>query len=142
MAFDHVLVDEYQDVNGLQVDIVRALRTTRRDVTAVGDDFQAIYGCRSASAEHILDFPDHFPDAAVVTLERNYRSTQPILDAANAVAAQAARAFPKQLRSERERRRAARRSSSAATRPRRPTRSATGCSRRASRAWSCARRRC
>ena len=72
-----MLVDEYQDVNGLQVDIVRALRAERRDVTAVGDDFQAIYGWRAASAEHILEFPDHFPDAAVVTLERNYRSTQP-----------------------------------------------------------------
>ncbi len=101
-SFDHLLIDEYQDVNGLQVDIVRALRGERRDVTAVGDDFQAIYGWRAASAEHILQFPTHFPDAAVVTLERNYRSTQPILDAANAVAAQASRAFPKQLRTERE----------------------------------------
>ena len=97
-----MLIDEYQDVNGLQVDIVRALRGTRRDVTAVGDDFQAIYGWRAASAEHILQFPAHFPDAAVVTLERNYRSTQPILDTANALAAQASRAFPKQLRAERE----------------------------------------
>ena len=79
----------------------RAARA-RRDVTAVGDDFQAIYGFRAASAEHILDFPDHFPDATVVTLERNYRSTQPILDAANALAAQARRAFPKRLRAERE----------------------------------------
>jgi DNA helicase II / ATP-dependent DNA helicase PcrA len=101
-AFDHLLIDEYQDVNGLQVDIVRALRNKRRDVTAVGDDFQAIYGWRAASAEHILQFPTHFPDAAVVTLERNYRSTQPILDTANAVAAQASRAFPKRLRTDRE----------------------------------------
>lgn len=101
-SFDHLLIDEYQDVNGLQVDIVRALRSERRDVTAVGDDFQAIYGWRAASAEHILQFPTHFPDAAVVTLESNYRSTQPILDAANALAAQAHRAFPKQLRTERE----------------------------------------
>jgi DNA helicase II / ATP-dependent DNA helicase PcrA len=101
-TFDHLLIDEYQDVNGLQVDIVRALRGERRDVTAVGDDFQAIYGWRAASAEHILGFPDHFPDAAVVTLERNYRSTQAVLDVANAVAAQASRAFPKQLRAGRE----------------------------------------
>jgi DNA helicase-2/ATP-dependent DNA helicase PcrA len=101
-SFDHLLIDEYQDVNGLQVDIVRALRSERRDVTAVGDDFQAIYGWRAASADHILQFPTHFPDAAVVTLERNYRSTQPILDAANALAAQAERAFPKQLRTERQ----------------------------------------
>jgi ATP-dependent DNA helicase UvrD/PcrA len=101
-SFDHVLIDEYQDVNGLQVDIVRALRRDRRDVTAVGDDFQAIYGWRAASARHILEFPEHFPDATVVTLERNYRSAQPILDTANALSAQAARAFPKQLRAERE----------------------------------------
>jgi DNA helicase-2/ATP-dependent DNA helicase PcrA len=99
-TFDHLLIDEYQDVNGLQVDIVRALRSARRDVTAVGDDFQAIYGWRAASAEHILQFPEHFPDAAVVTLERNYRSTQPVLDAANALAAQARRAFPKRLNAE------------------------------------------
>ena len=60
-SFDHLLIDEYQDVNGLQVDIVRALRGARRDVTAVGDDFQAIYGWRAASAEHILQFPHSLP---------------------------------------------------------------------------------
>ena len=100
--FDHVLIDEYQDVNGLQVDIVRGLRRECREVTAVGDDFQAIYGWRAASVEHILGFPDHFPDATVINLERNYRSSQPILDVANVLAAQATRAFPKQLRSQRE----------------------------------------
>jgi len=100
--FDHVLIDEYQDVNGLQVDIVRNLRRRCRDLTAVGDDFQAIYGWRAASARHILDFPDHFPDATVLTLESNYRSSQPILNIANALSAQAERAFPKQLRTDRE----------------------------------------
>lgn len=101
-AFDHVLVDEYQDVNGLQVDIVRGLRCgSSRDVTAVGDDFQAIYGFRSASARHILDFPAQFADATVVTLERNYRSTQPVLDVANAVAAQDSDGFRKVLRAQR-----------------------------------------
>src|SRR3954467_1504494 len=100
-SFDHVLVDEYQDVNGLQVDLVRALAAHGPAITAVGDDFQAIYGFRSASAGHILDFPAHFPGTRAVTLERNYRSTQPILDAANAVSAQAARAFPKRLRADR-----------------------------------------
>ena len=79
-SFDHVLIDEYQDVNGLQVDIVRALRRSRREVTAVGDDFQAIYGWRAASAEHILQFPEQFPQATVVTLEQSYRSSQPVLD--------------------------------------------------------------
>src|SRR4051812_30185341 len=101
-SFDHVLVDEYQDVNGLQADLVRGLAEHGPAVTAVGDDFQAIYGFRSASAAHILDFPEHFPGTRVVTLERNYRSTQPLLDAANAVAAQAVRAFPKRLRAERD----------------------------------------
>jgi DNA helicase-2/ATP-dependent DNA helicase PcrA len=103
-AFDHVLVDEYQDVNGLQVDIVRALRPASGtcDVTAVGDDFQAIYGFRSASARHILDFPAQFPGATVVTLERNYRSTQPVLDVANAVAGQDEDGFRKVLRAQRD----------------------------------------
>jgi DNA helicase-2/ATP-dependent DNA helicase PcrA len=100
-AVDHLLIDEYQDVNGLQVDLVRALRAERRDVTVVGDDLQAIYGFRAASARHILDFPEHFPGAAVVTLERNYRATQPLLDVANAVAEQAERAYPRRLRAER-----------------------------------------
>ena len=101
-SFDHALVDEYQDVNGLQVDLVRSLGSHGPEITAVGDDFQAIYGFRSASAAHILDFPGHFPGTRVVTLERNYRSTQPVLDTANALAAQALRAFPKRLRTDRE----------------------------------------
>src|SRR3954466_1523596 len=94
-SFDHVLIDEYQDVNGLQVDLARSLGSYGCAVTAVGDDFQAIYGFRSASASFILDFPSHFPGTRVVALERNYRATQPLLDAANAVSAQAKRAFPK-----------------------------------------------
>jgi DNA helicase II / ATP-dependent DNA helicase PcrA len=101
-GLDHLLIDEYQDVNGLQVDIVRALRRDRREVTVVGDDLQAIYGWRSASADHILRFPELFPEASVITLERNYRSAQPILDTANALAVQATRSFPKRLRTELE----------------------------------------
>jgi DNA helicase-2/ATP-dependent DNA helicase PcrA len=100
--FDQVLIDEYQDVNGLQVEIVRNLRRHCREVTAVGDDFQAIYGWRAASVDHILAFQTDFPDAAVVMLERNYRSVQPTLDVANALAEQAARSFRKRLRSETE----------------------------------------
>jgi DNA helicase-2/ATP-dependent DNA helicase PcrA len=99
--FEHVLVDEYQDVNGLQVDIVTGLRAQRAGLTVVGDDFQAIYGFRAASARHILDFPKTFPDAHVVTLERNYRSTGPILAIANAVSAQDRDGFPKRLWTER-----------------------------------------
>jgi DNA helicase-2/ATP-dependent DNA helicase PcrA len=100
--FEHVLVDEYQDVNSLQVEIVRGLRRTRPDVTVLGDDFQAIYSFRAASARHILEFPRHFPGAHTVTLERNYRSTGSILDVANAVSEQDREGFPKRLRSERE----------------------------------------
>jgi len=99
--FDHLLIDEYQDVNALQVDVVQALRRGDRGLTVVGDDLQAIYGFRAASAEHILRFPMLFADTATATLEHNYRSTQPILDVANAVAAQAERAYPKRLRSAR-----------------------------------------
>jgi DNA helicase-2/ATP-dependent DNA helicase PcrA len=100
--FDHILIDEYQDVNGLQVEIVRSLRRNRRELTAVGDDFQAIYGWRAASARHILEFRAHFQDATVIKLEHNYRSTQPILDVANELSAQAKHGFRKQLHTERE----------------------------------------
>jgi DNA helicase-2/ATP-dependent DNA helicase PcrA len=99
-SIEHLLIDEYQDVNGLQVDLVRALRAERQDVTVVGDDLQAIYGFRAASARHILEFPEHFPGTSIVTLERNYRSTQPVLDVANAVADQAELAYPRRLRAE------------------------------------------
>jgi len=101
-SFDHVLVDEYQDVNGLQVAIVEGFARRGCRVTAVGDDFQAIYAFRSASARHILDFPDRFTGATTVTLERNYRATQPLLDVANAVAEQDVEGYPKILRAVRE----------------------------------------
>ncbi len=101
-AFDHVLVDEYQDVNGLQVDIVRDLRREHPGLTVVGDDFQAIYGFRSASARHILEFPEQFPGSHVVTLEQNYRSTAPILAVANAVSEQDRDGYRKTLWTDRE----------------------------------------
>jgi DNA helicase-2/ATP-dependent DNA helicase PcrA len=101
-AFDHVLVDEYQDVNGLQADIVADLHGSCPGLTVVGDDFQAIYGFRAASARHILEFPTRFPDARTVTLERNYRSTGPILAIANAVSEQDRRGFRKTLWSDEE----------------------------------------
>ena len=100
--FTHVLVDEYQDTNRLQADILRAMKPDGRGVTVVGDDAQAIYAFRGATVRNILDFPDQFtPSAARVTLARNYRSTQPLLDAANAVMALAPAQFAKQLVSER-----------------------------------------
>ena len=100
--FDHVLVDEYQDVNGLQVEIVQGLGRAGAGVTVVGDDFQAIYGFRAASARHILEFPQRFDDVHTVTLERNYRSSAPILAVANAVSEQDRDGFRKTLWSERE----------------------------------------
>jgi len=103
--FDHVLVDEYQDVNPLQVAFVDALRPDGRGVTAVGDDAQAIYGFRAATTAAITEFPVRHPDAQVVRLEHNYRSIQPILDVANQVMAEAADGFTKTLWSERPGRR-------------------------------------
>ncbi|HEX4427999.1 MAG TPA: ATP-dependent helicase [Frankiaceae bacterium] len=83
--WDHVLVDEYQDVNQIQVDIVHQLRPTGRGLTVVGDDAQAVYGFRGASSGHLLSVADTFPDATIVRLERNFRSRQSLLDLANVI---------------------------------------------------------
>lgn len=100
--FSHALVDEYQDTNRLQAAILLALKPDGRGLTVVGDDAQSIYAFRGATVRNILDFPAQFsPPARLVTLERNYRSTQPILAAANAVIALAAERFAKDLWSER-----------------------------------------
>jgi len=100
--FDHVLVDEYQDTNKLQGAIVRLLKPDGRGVTVVGDDAQAIYGFRAATVRNILDFPAQYaPPAAVITLDRNYRSTAPILAASNAVIALAKERYTKDLVSDR-----------------------------------------
>ena len=96
--FDHVLVDEYQDVNRLQADIVLALKPRGAGITVVGDDAQAIYSFRAASIENILEFPDRCePRATIIALERNYRSSQAILDAANALIAGANQQYRKTL---------------------------------------------
>lgn len=96
--FDHLLVDEYQDTNRLQEAILLALKPEGRGVTVVGDDAQAIYAFRAATVRNILDFPSRFaPPAEMVKLERNYRSTQPILAAANAVIGLAAERYAKEL---------------------------------------------
>jgi len=100
--FDHILVDEYQDTNRLQAAILLALRPDGRGMTVVGDDAQSIYSFRAATVRNILDFPASFsPPAGIVTLDRNYRSTAPILAAANAVIAEAAERFTKNLWTER-----------------------------------------
>ena len=83
--WDHVLVDEYQDVNQIQVDIVRRLRPDGRGLTVVGDDAQAVYGFRGADSRHLLDVTTIHPHATVIRLERNFRSRQRLLQLANAV---------------------------------------------------------
>ncbi len=96
--FDHVLVDEYQDTNRLQSSILLALKPSGQGLTVVGDDAQSIYSFRSATVRNILDFPKQFhPPAVIVTLDRNYRSSQPILAAANAVIELASERFTKNL---------------------------------------------
>ncbi|MEH2553657.1 superfamily I DNA/RNA helicase [Bradyrhizobium algeriense] len=100
--FEHVLVDEYQDTNRLPSSIVLALKPGGRGLTVVGDDAQSIYSFRAATVRNILDFPDQFsPPASIITLDRNYRSTQTILAAANGVIGLAKERFTKNLWTER-----------------------------------------
>lgn len=101
--FDHVLVDEYQDTNRLQASILTALKPDGSGLTVVGDDAQSIYSFRAAEVRNILDFPKQFArPAEIVMLERNYRSTETILAAANAVIGEASERFTKNLWSERK----------------------------------------
>src|ERR1700728_1088357 len=96
--FDHVLVDEYQDTSALQGEIVQALKPDGKGVTVVGDDAQAIYSFRAAAVENILGFADRYkPKADMVVLAQNYRSTQQILDSANALMSDGARQHRKTL---------------------------------------------
>ncbi|MDQ7251145.1 ATP-dependent helicase [Dongia sedimenti] len=100
--FDHVLVDEYQDTNRLQSSILLRMKPDGSGLTVVGDDAQSIYSFRAATVRNILDFPKQFdPPARIVTLARNYRSTQAILAASNAVISLAAERYAKDLWSER-----------------------------------------
>ncbi|MEO0580176.1 MAG: ATP-dependent helicase, partial [Pseudomonadota bacterium] len=102
-GFDHVLVDEYQDTNALQADVLLALKPDGAGVTVVGDDAQSIYAFRGAAVENILRFPDLFvPSARIVSLRRNYRSTQPVLDCANAVINESSQQYQKDLYSLRD----------------------------------------
>src|SRR5580693_6747569 len=96
--FDHLLVDEYQDTSTLQGEVVHALKPDGKGVTVVGDDAQAIYSFRAAAVENILGFADRFkPKAEIVVLSQNYRSTQQVLDSANALMADGVRQHRKTL---------------------------------------------
>ncbi len=96
--FDHVLVDEYQDTNVVQAEILQRLRPGGAGLTVVGDDAQAIYSFRAASVENILGFEKQY-QARTITLEQNYRSTQAVLDAANALMAESSSGYRKNLSS-------------------------------------------
>ncbi|MBN1758482.1 MAG: UvrD-helicase domain-containing protein [Chitinispirillaceae bacterium] len=100
--FDYLLIDEYQDTNGAQLQLVKLLAGKHRRVFAVGDDDQSIYGWRGAQVENILTFGQHFPQTKVFKLEQNYRSTQSILDFANAAIAGNSNRAPKQLWTDRD----------------------------------------
>jgi DNA helicase-2/ATP-dependent DNA helicase PcrA len=95
--FRHLLVDEYQDTNRAQNELVLMLAKKHGNVCVVGDSDQSVYRFRGADIRNILEFEDAFPDATVIVLEQNYRSTQIVLDAANAVIANNALRKPKAL---------------------------------------------
>jgi len=95
--FNHILVDEYQDTNRLQAGILQRMRRTNKNIMVVGDDAQSIYSFRAADIHNILDFPKQFPDTKQITLEENYRSCQPILDATNHIIALASERYTKDL---------------------------------------------
>ncbi len=99
-AVDHVLVDEFQDVNRLQLDVLRGLRRSDPRLTLVGDDAQAIYGFRGASPRYLLDAEAYFENLTTITLNANYRSTALILNVANALARDAPEGFSSILREE------------------------------------------
>lgn len=96
-AFRHILVDEYQDTNRIQYRLVRAMLGDRTELMVVGDEDQSIYHWRGADLDNVLDFQKDFPDATIVRLEQNYRSTQPILAAAGSLVSHNRRRLGKEL---------------------------------------------
>ncbi|MDF2458150.1 MAG: ATP-dependent helicase, partial [Nitrospira sp.] len=95
--YRYILVDEYQDTNRLQADVIRNLAVSHQNVMVVGDDSQSIYAFRGATFKNIMEFPTLFPGTTIYKLEENYRSTQPILNLANAIIEQAAEKYTKHL---------------------------------------------
>ena len=95
--YRYIMVDEYQDTNKLQAQIVKLMTAQHDNVAVVGDEFQSIYSFRGASHRNMLEFPKLFPSAQIIKLEENFRSTQPILDVANAIIADVKESFKKRL---------------------------------------------
>lgn len=95
--YKYIMVDEYQDTNKLQAEIVKLLGGTSRNIMVVGDDSQSIYSFRGANFKNIIDFPTEFPDAQIITIEENYRSTQSILNFTNQITASMIEKYPKKL---------------------------------------------
>src|SRR5262249_9818471 len=95
--YRYLMVDEYQDTNKLQAQIIRLIAGTRGNVAVVGDECQSIYSFRGASFHNMIEFPGLFPDAQVIKLEENFRSTQPVLDLANALIGEAEEGYAKRL---------------------------------------------
>lgn len=95
--YRYIMVDEYQDTNKLQAQIVRFMAAAHDNVAVVGDEAQAIYSFRGASFKNMLEFPELFPDARVIKLEENFRSTQPVLDVANTIIGEASEGYAKRL---------------------------------------------
>jgi DNA helicase-2/ATP-dependent DNA helicase PcrA len=95
--YRYIMVDEYQDTNKLQAQLVKLMTATHENVAVVGDEFQSIYSFRGASHRNMLEFPKLFPAAQVIKLEENFRSTQPILEVANAIIAEVKEGYSKRL---------------------------------------------
>jgi len=95
--YKYIMVDEYQDTNKLQGDISYLLAKDHANIMIVGDDAQSIYGFRGADHKNIMEFPERFSGCAIIKLEENYRSTQPILDAANSVLSEMSSKYAKRL---------------------------------------------
>jgi DNA helicase-2/ATP-dependent DNA helicase PcrA len=95
--YRYIMVDEYQDTNKLQARIMRGLAATHNNVAVVGDECQSIYSFRGASFRNMMEFPELFPGATIIKLEENFRSTQPLLDVANAIIADASESYAKRL---------------------------------------------
>ncbi|HAX18571.1 MAG TPA: hypothetical protein DCY00_08285 [Actinobacteria bacterium] len=95
--YKYIMIDEFQDTNRIQANIAYLLASEHKNIMVVGDDSQSIYSFRGADFRNIMDFPRVFPDCRVITLEQNYRSTQPILDMTNAIIENSKEKFSKKL---------------------------------------------